>query len=288
MITNIILALLKLIIGFISGSRALMADGVHSASDISSDLAVLWSWKASNHPADQDHPYGHRRYQTIVALFISGLLFLAAGGIIYDSLKTLSRGPAGIAGWAPFYVAVFSIAAKEIIFHLTRRVAKCFRDDALMANAWHHRSDAFSSIPVAVGVAVVLIGGEKWYFVDQLMAAALGVIIITVAWKIGRKAFMELTDHAPSERVMKKVREILSEHPEVKDFHGVRARTMGGFVEMDFHILVDPELTVRRGHDIAEEVEILIKNTDESVSSVVVHVEPWKEKKKRGAGNSPE
>jgi cation diffusion facilitator family transporter len=271
---NVLLLVIKLFVGFASGSRALIADGIHTASDFAGDLAVLWSIKASAQPADSDHHYGHRRYQSLVALFISILIFIAAAGIIYNSLIGLADKGESITSWAPLFAALVSILLKEGLFHITIRVARRFKNQALIANAWHQRSDAFSSVPVAVGVVFVLLGGPRWQFMDHLAAVALGIIILTVAWKIAKTSINDLTDRAPSPEVINLTTEILKTHPGVKDFHAIRARTMGAMVEMDFHILVEPELSVREGHGIASEVKFVIMNSDESIMNVIVHVEP--------------
>jgi cation diffusion facilitator family transporter len=274
LILNILLMSLKMIVGIMSGSHALMADGIHTATDLSTDLAVLWSIRVSGHPADADHPYGHRRFQSLASLLISVILGIGAAGIVYDSLKSLTGEAEKITSWIPFIVAVVSIVLKEFLFQVTKHTARLYRDKALLANAWHHRSDAFSSVAVAVGIGFVLLGGPRWHFMDHLIAVILAFIIFTVVWRIGREAVHELTDRAPSPELVRKIQALLSAHPNVRDFHAIRARTLGGFVEMDFHILVDPELSVKEGHDIAEEVKRSIMEADDTIMNVVVHVEP--------------
>ena len=269
--------MLKLVVGCLARSRALVSDGVHSATDMATDIAVLWSVRVSSAPPDTDHPYGHRRFQSLTALFIASLIALAAAFILYDSIVGLAEKAAPVTSWAPVIVAFASIIVKESLYRITVSVARRFRDKALLANAWHHRSDAFSSVPVALGVGFVLLAGPRWHFIDHLVAVALGFIILRAAWKIGRDAVHELTDRAPSPDILEKVHDVLKSHPEVLDFHALRARTVGGFVEMDFHIRVRPELSVRQGHDIAGKVKRSIMAADNSVINVVVHVEPGEE-----------
>jgi len=271
---NLFLVILKFCVGFLFSCQALVADAVHTLTDFTTDLAVLWSIRVSNAPADMDHHYGHRRHQSLAALFIVLLIGVAVVFIMYEGLTGLAGGGTHLTSWAPFFTALISIGFKEGLYRITSKVGRRFKDQALLANAWHQRSDAFSSVAVAAGVVFVLVGGPRWHFMDHLVAVALGFVILTVAWKIGRIAIHDLTDRAPAPQVLENVQAILKSHPEIRDFHAVRARTLGGFVEMDFHILVDPHLTVHQGHEIARTVKRQIMQQDESVINVVIHVEP--------------
>ncbi|HPB30420.1 MAG TPA: cation diffusion facilitator family transporter [Candidatus Sumerlaeota bacterium] len=271
---NVSLVLLKLFVGFFAGSSALVADGFHSASDLLTDGLVLWSLKASRKPADADHNYGHRRYQPVVAMFISILLVFVAAALFYGNILRMTGPIKPITSWIPFWIAVVSIVSKETLFRITSNVARRMHDQALLANAWHQRSDAFSSIPVAFGILLVLWLGPRWAFMDALMAVVLSFVILLAAVRIIRDSIGELTDRAPCNKTMGEIKVLLQEHHEVLDYHAFRARTLGGGIEMDFHIMVDPLLSVREGHDIATAIQKSIMSMDEDIINVIVHVEP--------------
>lgn len=273
--SNFLLMAVKLTTGYFSGSRALMADGIHSATDLPKDLAIMWSIRASSEPPDESHPYGHQRFESLVSLLIAFLIIIAALYMIYDNVRALAAGkPQPITSWSPVIVAAAAMVLKEILYRISSSVSKKHDSASLMANAWDHRADAFSEIPVAAGVAVAIAGGPDWRFIDSLAGVVLGTIVILAAGKLFMGSAKELTDHAPSAEIMDTARTILEEHEGVKDFHAIRGRTMGGKIEMDFHILVNPELSVREGHNIATEVENAIRGSLKKSVNVNVHVEP--------------
>lgn len=276
MVVNIVLVAGKLFAGVISNSSAIIADGLHSFSDLASDIAVLWSIRAAKQPPDYDHHYGHLRYETITALGVGILLVVAALFIAYEALVTISQRPAALRNWFPFYIALLSIVLKETLYWLTRAIGKRYHNQALIANAWHHRSDAFSSIAAAAGILGALLGGEKWSFLDHLTAVLLSAFLVYIGIRIIRDSLHKLSDRAPDQQTLTKIRAAISAIPGVKSFHAFRARSAGSGnkIEMDVHVLVDPTITVQAGHEIATRVEEQIKLANPEVTSIVVHIEP--------------
>ncbi|NBB95447.1 MAG: cation diffusion facilitator family transporter [Planctomycetes bacterium] len=279
MAVNVVLAVGKVLTGVVFGSQTILADGVHSASDLITDIAVLAGLGVSSKPADPDHHYGHRRVATLVALFVGGALVAAAVGIAADALDTFRKlltlqQVEAIRPLWPLVAACVSVPAKEIIFRLTRRVARRVDDASLEANAWHHRTDALSSIAAATGIAAVWIGGETWRFLDPLGAVVLSAFLVSVGVRVLWRSASELTDRAPREEVIVDIEQIVADTDGVRNHHAVRARTLGGRLEMDVHVQVDADLTVYDGHNIATQVRRRIRDAHPRVQEVIVHVEP--------------
>jgi len=274
---NILLAAGKILTGFLFFSQAILADGFHSASDLVTDLAVLIGLRAANKPPDDDHHYGHERVTSLVALFVGAALLLAAAWIAWESISTLRTQDRQVVSLVPLLMALLSIILKEVLYRLTRFVGQRSHDLSLLANAWHHRSDAFSSVAAAVGLAGVYLGGPDWAFLDHLTAVVLAAFLGAAAIKIIWLSAAELLDHAPDAATQQTIAEIVAQTKGVKDFHAFRARKIGGNVVMDIHVLVDPSLTVHEGHEIATTVENRLKASDSNVVEAVVHIEPWKE-----------
>ncbi|MBS3733947.1 MAG: cation transporter [Phycisphaerae bacterium] len=268
------LTALKLTVGAAAGSHALVADGLHSASDLVTDAAVLAGLRVSRQPADSDHPYGHRRISTLVGLFIGVVLFAAGVWIAYNALLALRAEEEGVSSSLAFYVALGAVPIKEALYHITHRVGRCAGDVSLQANAWHHRSDALSSAAAAAGLAAVTFGGPEWAFVDAVTALVLAAFLLLVAVRLVHRSGSELVDSAPAEATRQAIEEAVAATPGVRSHHAFRARQVGGKVEMDIHVQVDPDLTVGEGHDIASEVRRQVRKADGSVAEVIVHVEP--------------
>jgi len=271
---NAFLAAGKVIAGLVFASQTILADGLHGASDLVTDVAVLAGLGASQRPADGCHPYGHRRVGTLVAMLVGAALLGAAMLIAFTALNSFRRTVETVESPVPLALAIVTIPVKEFLFRITRRVA--VRDDnmALRANAWHHRSDAATSAAAAVGLAGVAAGGPQWAFLDPLMAVVLAAFLVVVSVRIVYQAASELVDRAPGQATVDGIRAVLRRTEGVRDFHALRARQVGGKVAMDVHILVDPDLTVAQGHQIAGTLKRHIIEHDKRVVEVVVHVEP--------------
>ncbi len=276
MVVNLLLSVGKIAVGLLARSSAIVADGLHSASDLASDIAVLWGIHAAKQPADDDHHYGHARYEPIVTLFVGVLLIAAALVVGIEAVATIGQRHAGIANWWPFWLAIASIVVKESLYWWTRSVGRRFRNPALLANAWHHRSDAFSSVAAAIGIGGTLLGGARWAFLDHLTAVVLAAFLVVIGIRICRDSLRRLSDRAPDPAAVRQLQDTIRQIPGVIDFHALRARHAGAgdLIEMDVHVQVDPNLTVHAGHLIATAVEEQLYASNADVANVVVHIEP--------------
>jgi cation diffusion facilitator family transporter len=271
-LVNLLLAFVKLIVGYVGQSQALMADGVHSLSDLLSDGMVLFAAKHSARGADDSHPYGHERVETVITVALGVFLIAVGAGIAYDALRRviepeLLLQPSLLA----LVVAGVSIASKEILYHYTMHAAKKHRSKILRANAWHHRSDAVSSIIVFVGVAGTMLGAE---FLDAIAALGVALFIGKIGWDLCVESVRELVDTALEPDRIAEIENTIQNVPGVEELHMLRTRQMGGNALVDVHIQVAPKLSVSEGHYISEKVRAnLIKNVDE-VTDVTVHIDP--------------
>jgi len=273
LLTNIGLSGLKFAAGYLGRSQALIADAIHSLTDTTTDLAVIAGSHYWSRPPDQSHPYGHRRLETLVTAFI-GLVLAAAGiGIGWEAISNLHQKHTAPPGWIAFYAAMASIVAKEVLYRWTVAVGKKIKSPALAANAWHHRSDAISSLPVLVAVTGALIF-PSWSFLDRVGAAIVSIFILHAAIKITWPAVSELIDAGAPEEIQKKIAEIACNTSGVQEIHAVRSRYISSSIQIDMHIVVDGNLSVREGHTIADNVENGIISGIPEVLEVVVHVDP--------------
>jgi cation diffusion facilitator family transporter len=275
-VVNVGIAGASILVGVLCRSSAIIADGLHTVADLASDFTVLWGIHASKRPADNCHHYGHSRYETMTALFVGLSLAAAAAFVTAQSLVTLGEKHSGQMSWWPFVVAVSAIVLKETLYWVTRAVGRRYRNQALLASAWHHRSDAFSSVAAATGIGGAVLGGPRWCFLDHLTAVVLAAFLLVIAVRIVRHALSRLADRAPEPDVQERLRRTIAAIPGVRGFHAFRARQSGagGMIEMDVHVEVDPELTVRQGHDIASRVESQLRHDMPDVTGIVVHIEP--------------
>ena len=272
-LVNILIAVAKAVAGVMSSSQALVADAVHSASDLVTDLVVVFSVRYWVAPADEDHPYGHGKIEALVTLVISAALVLAAWELARTAVLSLVRGNADATpGVAALAVALGGIVLKEIIFVATRSVARRVKSTALEANAWHHRSDALSSIPVAAAVAVVWLFPSLWW-VDAAGALVVSAFVLHVAWKLAKPALQELTDAQIGSKA-EAVATVALGVPGVKGVHKPRARRYGASFQADIHVQVDGGLSVAEGHAIGHAVKKAVVSAGLDVDDIVVHVEP--------------
>ena len=274
MILNLVLVFAKAAGGWFFHSQALLADAVHSLSDLVTDLALIFGVKYWSAPPDKSHPYGHERIETLVSAFIGIALAAVALGLAWDAVGTLRHGaerpPEGYA----FVIALFSIVSKEWLFRWTRTKAREIRSSALEANAWHHRSDALSSIPAAAAIAVAFFF-PKLDFVDPLGAIVVSFLILHSAWKIIKPTLQELSEAGVSHEDQAKIYRLASSLPGVLGAHALRTRNAGGSIWADIHIIVDPDMTVREGHELSHRVrDLLVDSSGLNIVDVVVHLEP--------------
>jgi len=270
---NLFLAGFKFIAGIFGRSQALVADAIHSLTDLTTDIAVIAGSHYWSLPPDDDHPYGHKRLETLVTVFI-GIVLAAAGiGIGWKAISTLQQKDAAPPGWIAVLAALTSIICKEAIYRWTAATGKRVKSPALAANAWHHRTDAISSVPVLIAV-----GGAKafpsWSFLDHLGAAVVSVFILHASIKIIWPAVSELIDAGAPSETRKKIRAMALKNEGVLQVHDIRTRYISSSIQVDLHIVVAGSITVRAGHVIADDVRNRIIAEMPEVLDVIVHVDP--------------
>lgn len=268
---NALLGVIKLIGGIVFHSHALVADGIHSFSDLITDVMVLFASKYGSQDADDTHPYGHQRIETAATLFLSLVLILAGAGIAWDSLDEIINKRHDMPGWLALPIAVLSILANEGLFHYTQLIGKRIHSDLIIANAWHHRSDAASSIVVLLGLIGSLAG---FVSLDAIAAVVVGLMIIHMGWSYGWNSVKELVDTAVESELINSIEHIILHVHGVQKIHQLRSRMMGRDIFIDVHILVSPHISVSEGHYIAQHVHHALMNKLEHVKDVTVHVDP--------------
>ena len=270
---NTALSGLKLALGAAFGSAALVADGVHSLTDLATDLVVIGGIRLAARPADRSHAYGHGKFETLAGGVVALALILAGAWLIWDAAQTLKGGPRP-PGALIMGIATLSMGVKEWLFRLTRWAAGRLKSHVLLANAWHHRTDALSSAAVLVGGGITVLGHPSG---DRVAAMAVGAMVILAALRIVGQTLHELTEGALPEEERTRIARAIETVNGVRGWHRLRTRRVGRQPVVDVHIQVDPELTVRRAHDIATEVERAVAAALGGRASVVVHVEPGQE-----------
>lgn len=283
-VLNAVLMSFQITIGVIAHSQALVADGVHSLADLVSDFIVLLANRHSGAKPDADHNYGHSRYETVASLFLGGLLIAVGVGMLWRAgtrLASLDDIPA--VHISAFVIAVVVLVSKESLFHYMLREAKRVRSAMLIANAWHARSDAASSLVVALGILGSLAGVR---LLDPIAAAIVGFMVARMGWVFGWEALQDLSDRALDEASADDVRALLMATPGVRDVHELRTRKMGDFALVDAHILVDPGISVSEGHYIAESARIRVLK-DQRVLDALIHVDPENDALARPPVNLP-
>jgi cation diffusion facilitator family transporter len=267
-----LLGLLKIGVGFVSQSHALVADGVHSLSDLGTDVLVILAAKWSNEEPDANHPYGHDRIETLATLILGSVLLAVAGGIFYDSLQRFFDPSVAIElGIAAFAITVASIVSKEAIYRYTRHYAQLLNSKLLMANAWHSRTDALSSIAVLVGLIGV---SFDLIWLDALAALIVAVFIAKIALTLLWDAMQELIDTALPEDQVTAIRAVALDVPGLRDVHHIRTRTMAGKTLMDLHLQVDPRVSVSEGHEIGCWVAASIRAQFQEITDITFHIDP--------------
>ncbi|MDR9829421.1 MULTISPECIES: cation diffusion facilitator family transporter [Vibrio] len=273
-LVNIILAIVKIVVGSVSGSSALVADGVHSFSDLLTDAVVLFGAQYWIAPADAKHPYGHYRYETMCNLIIGTLLLFTAAGIAWDSIDRIGSSEAVAPSMWALVAALGSIGAKELLYRWTFRCANDVGSSALRANAWHHRSDALSSVPVVLSVIAAPFVPE-YYYLDQIAALLVTAMILKGAVSIVLPSLQEITERSAGQEVIGRIQQHAAEHNDVKEVHAIRSRRAGNATFVDFHLLVQPDLTVREGHDIAKDFKLRLMKESNEMLDIIIHIEPY-------------
>lgn len=270
---NLALTLLQVVVGVLSRSAGLVADGIHSLSDLVADFVVLVASRHSGKDADVEHPYGHQRFETAASLVL-GVLLLAVGfGMLWSAAGKL-QDPDTVqrVHVAALYVAGVALVAKEMLFRYMLAVAKRVRSSMLVANAWHARSDAASSLVVGIGIVGNLLG---YPIFDPIAALIVGLMVVRMGWHFGWDALHDLMDRAVDEKEVEAIRKTLVETPGVEGVHDVRTRKMGDMIVVDAHIEVDGAIPVEAGHDIAVLAQQRVLQRHR-VLNMMTHVDPWR------------
>jgi cation diffusion facilitator family transporter len=268
---NIFLTGLKFMAGVLSGSLAVIADSLHSFSDILVSGATWMGIRLSSKPADEEHPYGHGDIEPIVGLIISIILAVAGFEFARHSLSALSEAASPPTILA-VYVTLFSIVFKEAMSRYTLNVASKIRSPALKADALHHRSDVYTSIAVLAGVSGAILG---FPFMDPLAGILVSVVIIKIGYEVGKENIVQLMGTSPGPELSGKIKDVVSSIKEVKLVHRIRVHGVGAYYAVDLHVCVDEDLSLGRAHKIAHRVQKLIMDSFPEVSSVLVHIEPF-------------
>ena len=271
MAVNIALSVVKVVVGWLAGSLALVADGIHSLSDVATDAAVLVGLRLGSKEPDQSHPYGHGRAETFSAGLIALVLILVGGAMVYYATMAIARDQVTTPRLGVLIAAIVSIGAKEWLYRVTQKVAIQYHSSALYANAWHHRSDALSSVAVAIGFISLEFGFGHG---DQVAAMAVGLMIIWVGIRVVGDSLRELTEGAVDSDTIEHIRDVINANSSIRQWHKLRTRTVGREVFLDLHILVDPNLSIAAAHEISESLENSLGEQITRPINITVHIEP--------------
>lgn len=279
-IVNLLLVCLKAVAGIVGHSAAMVSDAVHSLSDFITDIVVIVFVRVSARPQDDDHDYGHGKYETLATLLIGLALAAAAIGIVVSGAGKLAKwlqgedlpAPGTLALWA----ALISIVVKELLFQYTRIKGRKLNSKALEANAWHHRSDALSSIGAAIGIGGAILLGNRWTVLDPLASIVVGAMLVKVAWDLLGPSFGELTDSSLPAETEARMLEIINSVPGISDPHNLRTRQIGNRVAAEVHIRLDGDITLHEAHEKASEVERRFRERFGPESHIIIHMEPLK------------
>lgn len=277
-IVNIILTIFKIIAGVLGRSAAMVADGIHSLSDLLSDIVVLVFTHISSKGKDKNHSFGHGKFETMATLIVSVILVAVGAKLMADGVASIigvMNGnsiplPGSIALWA----ATGSIIIKEILYHATIRTARRTDSPVVFANAWHHRSDALSSIGALTGIAGAMILGEKWTILDPIASCCISIAIIVVAVKMSLPSLAELLETSLPEEIEKDIISIANSVQGVENIHELKTRRNGISYIIDAHIVVDPHISVTEAHNIATDVENALKEKYGNETQINIHIEP--------------
>lgn len=277
-VVNGVLIVLKFLTGILGNSQALIADAVHSISDLFTDAVVLFGLRVGRKPPDMDHHFGHARIETIASSIVGMALVVTALYLAYEATLNLYLNNEYHPTILAMVGAGASILLKESLYHYTVYTGKRINSQLIIANAWHHRSDALSSVAVLIGVAGAQIK-PSWRILDGIAVLIVSFFIVKVGFDILKKTFQEISDAAPPQEVLEKIKECSIAVDGVIETHDLRVRIFGGLYQMEIHISVDGELSVDEGHHISKEVENCLIREFDNIDKVIIHVDPVKERK---------
>lgn len=278
---NICLTAAQVSIGILSQSQGLVADGIHSLSDLVADFVVLLAGRQARKDADEDHPYGHQRFETAASLALGGLLLVVGVGMLWSAFRKL-ESPETVAQVhiVALWAAGGALVAKELLFRYMLAVAKRVKSSMLVANAWHARSDAASSLVVGLGIIGNLAG---YPILDPIAALIVGFMVSRMGWSFGWDALHDLMDRSADETEVAAIRQTLEQTPGVQGVHDLRTRKMGDLIVVDAHLEVDAAISVEAGHDIAVQARVRVLQRHR-VLNLMTHVDPWRRPDRDHAG----
>lgn len=280
-VINAILIVLKFAAGILGNSAAMIADGVHSLSDFLTDFVVIVMLKISSKPCDEDHDFGHGKYETLATTIIGLLLILVGGGILWSGATKiydfLVNGEQLVSpGWLAFGAAIASILLKEGIFQYTIKKSKNLNSEALVANAWHHRSDALSSIGTAIGIGAACILGNNWAILDPLAAVIVSFFIFKVAIQLIKSSVDQLLESSLPKEIEDQIEKIVHSYPGVTEMHNLRTRQVGVNYAITMHVRMNGDITLHECHEKVDLIEKELKEKFGHQTIISIHVEPWR------------
>jgi cation diffusion facilitator family transporter len=277
-VANLLLTLIKLLAGILARSSAMVADAVHSVSDFATDLVVIGSLSVASRPKDHNHKYGHGKVETLATAFVGGVLILVGLGLLYSgSMKIYSVYQGNILqqpGMGALYAAIGSIIVKEILFRYTIKVGNQTNSQAVIANAWHHRSDVYSSFGTLLGISGAIFLGQKWVILDPLAAIIVSFFIFKIAIKITRNTLLELIETSLSREHEDEIIELASGVTGVHDPHELKTRKIGNNIAIDIHIKVKNNLNIEEAHNITIDLEKTLRQAYGDETHISIHTEP--------------
>ena len=283
-IVNVFLLLIKLAAGLLGHSSAMVADAIHSLSDFLTDIVVILFVRWSGKPADEDHDYGHGKYETIATSLIGMALLIVAIGLGWNSMQTMWQWFTGYTLPLPktiaLWTALISIVLKEWIFRITRRVARLTDSQALEANAWHHRSDALSSIAALAGIGGAILLGGQWAVLDAVAALAVSIYIAVMAIRLIRQSYGELLEESLPAETERHIREIVYGDNHVNDVHNLYTRRIGSSIAIEMHLRLPGSMSLKEAHDHVSAIEDRLIETYGDNTHIMIHIEPEKENDK--------
>ena len=279
-IVNLLLLLFKFLAGIVGNSAAMVADATHSLTDFITDIIVIAFVRISSRPEDTDHDYGHGKYETLATAIIGLILLLVGAGLFYNGATSVYgvfcgrqlQPPGTIALWA----AVASIVMKELLYQYTRRVGLRLNSQAVIANAWHHRSDAFSSIGTLIGIGGAILLGQTWTILDPLAAVVVSLFIFKVSFQLIKPCVDELVEKSLPKATEDKILSIVESHPQVSSPHHLRTRQIGNIIAIELHIRMDGDMSLKQAHDITRRIETSLRTEFGENTHIGIHMEPRK------------
>lgn len=275
---NFLLLVVKFVAGFWGGSAAMIADAVHSLSDFVTDIIVLLFVRISGKPCDADHGYGHGKYETLATTFIGSMLFAVGLGILWSGVTKIHSVIMGNIleepGMVALVAALFSIVAKELMYQWTVRVGKVTNSPAVVANAWHHRSDAFSSIGTAVGIGGAIMLGQTWRILDPIAAVVVSIFILRVSYQLVMPSIQELLERSLPEEDNRFIIDTILSEPGISSPHNLRTRSLGSTCVIDVHFRMHPDTPLYMAHEATRHIEDKLRQRFGNQCIITTHVEP--------------